>query len=170
MAPRSLYTCFLPLHRALKGSAGPAISYLSRGRGSPRMCFAVPGAHLVSITSCWQRRAPGPLACLSCEKDLEEPTAGFDCRNCRLIEETRGEVGGFSFRPFPLRAGNVLHLWGCSFHQRAPPPPPPRPRSLFLSLNMWPKLGTCRPLLRETCSRSARGKGICASHGLKIPN
>lgn len=29
---------------------------------------------------------PRPFACLSCEKDLEEPTYGFDCRNCRLIE------------------------------------------------------------------------------------
>lgn len=27
-----------------------------------------------------------PFACLSCEKDLEEPTYGFDCSNCRLIE------------------------------------------------------------------------------------
>lgn len=29
---------------------------------------------------------PRPFACLSCEKDLEEPTSGFDCCNCRLIE------------------------------------------------------------------------------------
>lgn len=39
---------------------------------------------------------PRPFACLSCEKDLEEPTYGFDRSNCRLIEWMQGWGGWVS--------------------------------------------------------------------------
>lgn len=72
-------------------------------------------------------------------------------------------MGGFSFRPLPGRAGNVLHWRGCAFHQRPPPPrPAPLPLPPLTRSNMWPKLGTCglkSALLLETWSRSACRKG-----------
>lgn len=41
-------------------------------------------------------------------------------------------MGGFSFRPFPLRVADVLRLWNWSFHHPVPPyfalsPPTPAP-------------------------------------------
>lgn len=88
---------FFVVHGALSSPARPAISSLSRGQAGvgkvrvqrerwPFACaFLVCGSsginyHLMATPG------PRPFACLSCEKDLEEPTYGFDRSNCRLIE------------------------------------------------------------------------------------
>lgn len=82
---RSDVHLFFMVHRALNGSAGPAISYLSRGWGWFACAFLFCGSYGINY---YLMATPGPrpFACLSCEKDLEEPTSGFDCCNCRLIE------------------------------------------------------------------------------------
>lgn len=84
------------VHSALSGPARPAISSLSRGPGGDgegvrgeRLLFACAFLFCGSYGINYHLMAtPGlrPSACLSCEKDLEEPTYGFDCSNCRLIE------------------------------------------------------------------------------------
>lgn len=117
---------FFTVPRALSGSAGPAISSPSRGRGWFACAVPCRGSsalnyHLMATPG------PRPSACLSCEKDLEEPTSGFDRRNCRLIEAARGEVGGFSFRPAwkcVLAGGAALFIGPRARSSSSPPARP----------------------------------------------
>ena len=88
---------FFVVHSALS-PARPAISSLSRAQqglgrwrgGQPeRLPFACAFLFCGSSGINYHLMAtpgPRPFACLSCEKDLEEPTYGFDRSNCRLIE------------------------------------------------------------------------------------
>lgn len=100
MVTRGAVHLFFVVHNALSSPARPAISSPSRGRAGvgevggggwqpERLPFACAllfrgssgiNYHLMATPG------PRPFACLSCEKDLEEPTYGFDRSNCRLIE------------------------------------------------------------------------------------
>lgn len=88
---------FFMVLSALSSPARPAISSLSRGRAGvwkvgvqpERLPFACAFLFCGSSGINYHLMAtpgPRPFACLSCEKDLEEPTYGFDRSNCRLIE------------------------------------------------------------------------------------